>query len=83
MAEGEILTKHQVEFLDFVSTKSYITQCFYLTGGTALAAFYLHHHISEDLDFFNEREEVNLLLIKSILGEFKKKRRVLNCSKKY
>lgn len=25
---------------------------FYLTGGTALSAFYLHHRLSEDLDFF-------------------------------
>jgi len=29
---------------------------FYLTGGTALAAFYLHHRYSEDLDFFSETE---------------------------
>jgi predicted nucleotidyltransferase component of viral defense system len=27
---------------------------FYLTGGTALSAFYLHHRLSEDLDFFTE-----------------------------
>jgi hypothetical protein len=27
---------------------------FYLTGGTALSAFYLHHRLSEDLDFFAE-----------------------------
>ncbi|MDD4310358.1 MAG: nucleotidyl transferase AbiEii/AbiGii toxin family protein, partial [Candidatus Cloacimonetes bacterium] len=25
---------------------------FYLTGGTALDRFYLHHRYSEDLDFF-------------------------------
>ncbi|MFH1233514.1 MAG: nucleotidyl transferase AbiEii/AbiGii toxin family protein [Patescibacteria group bacterium] len=25
---------------------------FYLTGGTALAEFYLHHRLSEDLIFF-------------------------------
>lgn len=29
---------------------------FYLTGGTALSAFYLHHRWSEDLDFFSENE---------------------------
>lgn len=28
----------------------------YLTGGTALAGFYLHHRFSEDLDFFFEHE---------------------------
>ena len=25
---------------------------FYLTGGTALGRFYLHHRYSDDLDFF-------------------------------
>jgi len=29
-----------------------ILQGFYLTGGTALDRFYLHHRYSEDLDFF-------------------------------
>jgi len=30
-----------------------IAENFYLTGGTALAAFFLHHRFSEDLDFFS------------------------------
>lgn len=38
-----------------------------------MAAFYLHHRLSEDLDFFNENEEVNLRVITQILGKFKKK----------
>ncbi len=29
---------------------------FYLTGGTALAEYYLRHRLSEDLDFFSEQE---------------------------
>jgi hypothetical protein len=29
-----------------------VLQGFYLTGGTALDRFYLHHRYSEDLDFF-------------------------------
>jgi predicted nucleotidyltransferase component of viral defense system len=29
---------------------------FYLTGGTALAAFYLNHRFSDDLDFFSPQE---------------------------
>jgi predicted nucleotidyltransferase component of viral defense system len=29
---------------------------FYMTGGTALAAFYLQHRLSDDLDFFSEGE---------------------------
>ncbi|MBI3615527.1 MAG: nucleotidyl transferase AbiEii/AbiGii toxin family protein [Candidatus Omnitrophica bacterium] len=31
---------------------------FYLTGGTALAQFYLHHRKSQDLDFFTVTEEL-------------------------
>jgi len=27
---------------------------FFLTGGTAISEFYLHHRLSEDLDFFSE-----------------------------
>ncbi|NUO79480.1 nucleotidyl transferase AbiEii/AbiGii toxin family protein [candidate division KSB1 bacterium] len=33
------------------------TQDFYLTGGTALSAFYLHHRYSEDLDLFTQNDE--------------------------
>ncbi len=29
---------------------------FYLTGGTALAAYYLNHRISDDLDFFTDKD---------------------------
>ncbi|MBI3195017.1 MAG: nucleotidyl transferase AbiEii/AbiGii toxin family protein [Ignavibacteriae bacterium] len=35
---------------------------FYLTGGTALSAFYLQHRYSEDLDFFTStRENIHLI----------------------
>jgi predicted nucleotidyltransferase component of viral defense system len=30
---------------------------YYLTGGTALSAFYLGHRLSEDMDFFTDAEE--------------------------
>ena len=30
-----------------------ITHWFYLTGGTALAEFYLHHRLSDDIDLFS------------------------------
>lgn len=77
MARKEVLTVHQKEFLDFISDKVYITDNFYLTGGTALSAFYLQHRISEDLDFFNEKEEVNLLVLGRILDDFKKKKKLV------
>ncbi len=34
-----------------------ITDAYYLTGGTALSAYYLHHRYSEDLDFFTQDDD--------------------------
>lgn len=46
-----ILTPLQKKFLkEFF--KSFLGQKFFLTGGTALAEFYLKHRLSEDLDLF-------------------------------
>lgn len=73
MEKKEILTLQQRKFLEFLSQEGYICKNFYFTGGTALAVFYLHHRLSEDLDFFNEKEEVNPLAIKKIIGAFAKK----------
>lgn len=47
------LTPLQRRFLDAFS-KTELTKDFFLTGGTALAHFYLQHRLSEDLDFFAE-----------------------------
>ncbi len=47
----EILTSFQKELLKVIGRSS-LGDNFYLTGGTALAAFYLQHRFSEDLDFF-------------------------------
>lgn len=46
---------------------------FYLTGGTPLAAFYLLHRLSEDIDLFSEKQEVNLLSVRSFIGKVKNK----------
>ena len=51
-----ILTKNQLRFLESASKDDFLKKSFYLTGGTALAGFYLHHRLSEDLDFFSEKE---------------------------
>jgi predicted nucleotidyltransferase component of viral defense system len=48
----EILTPFQKQLLKVIGSSD-LAQNFYLTGGTALAAFYLHHRFSEDLDFFS------------------------------
>lgn len=47
----EILTPFQIQALKAIGGSA-LAQNFYLTGGTALAAFYLQHRLSEDLDFF-------------------------------
>lgn len=39
------------------------SQYFYFTGGTALSVFYLQHRISDDLDFFSERDFANESII--------------------
>lgn len=41
-----------------------------------MAAFYLYHRLSEDLDFFNEKEEVSLKAISRLLGKFEKENRI-------
>ena len=56
MANETILSKKQQELLDLIGRDKNLCQSFYLTGGTALAEFYLHHRYSEDLDFFSEHE---------------------------
>lgn len=52
----EILTAYQKRFIDCVANNKKFSSFFYLTGGTALAAFYLRHRYSEDLDFFGETD---------------------------
>jgi predicted nucleotidyltransferase component of viral defense system len=57
--DKKILTNRQIILLKSIAGEPYVRERFYLTGGTALAGFYLHHRLSEDLDFFSE-EEVDL-----------------------
>lgn len=52
--------------MDLISKQEEITKRFYLTGGTALAEFYLKHRYSEDLDFFSE-DQVDLLEVATFL----------------
>ena len=48
-----ILTPTQHKFLESIKKFPEITRWFYFTGGTALAEFYLHHRLSEDIDLFS------------------------------
>lgn len=46
-------TPKQRLIFDEVKKSDFIRQNFYFTGGTALSSVYLHHRLSEDLDFFS------------------------------
>lgn len=61
-----ILSGRQKLLLRLLASNQDIQQNFYLSGGTALAEFYLHHRYSEDLDFFTENE-VDPMAIQSFL----------------
>lgn len=56
MQKMGILTTKQKVILSLLAKEPMIADNFYLTGGTALAEFYLEHRLSEDLDFFSEQE---------------------------
>lgn len=51
-----LLTDRQRSLLGKIGAAKNLTGRFYLTGGTTLAEYYLHHRYSEDLDFFSETE---------------------------
>lgn len=66
-----ILTDRQMMFLDLLGKQKNLTNLLYLTGGTPLAAFYLHHRYSEDLDFFSE-EEIDIETVSVFVHEVKR-----------
>ena len=51
-----ILTPGQRQILAFLAKDKVFSKHFYLSGGTALSEYYLHHRLSEDLDFFSEQD---------------------------
>jgi len=59
------LNKNQKILIKLLSA-SLLVKKFYLSGGTALSAFYLHHRLSVDLDFFSDKpfsyEELTVFL---------------------
>ena len=62
-----ILTAKQLDFLELTQAQTSVTKRFYLTGGTALSEFYFKHRLSEDIDLFSEKEEVNPRVVESFL----------------
>lgn len=57
----EILNERQKQVLAAVSQEPALSD-FYLTGGTALAAYYFQHRFSEDLDLFSFNEPDKIFL---------------------
>jgi len=51
---NRILSDLQKEFLHFFK-RAELSRSFWLSGGTALSAFYLEHRYSEDLDLFSAK----------------------------
>jgi len=49
-----LLTPLQKRIISILGKESLFSKGFFLTGGTALAEFYLKHRLSGDLDFFTE-----------------------------
>lgn len=68
--EQALLTPEQQTALSLVGGDPDL-QMFYLSGGTALSAFYLRHRLSDDLDFFTQ-EPVRLVEVLSAIEEIRK-----------
>ena len=65
LKHNPILSDYQIEILKYFFTSSLGKQ-FFLTGGTGLAAFYLGHRLSKDLDLFTIEDFDSLELQKLI-----------------
>lgn len=72
MKVSKIITNTQKNILDIFSQNKYLTENFVLSGGTALAGFYLPYRFSEDLDFFS-LDEINVSDVTTFLKSLKSK----------
>lgn len=64
------LTSLQQQILTLLVKDKPFCKYFYLSGGTALSEYYLHHRISEDLDFFSEKE-IDKIWLNSLAKQIK------------
>lgn len=67
--EQKILTEEQKKVIYAVGQEQQLVN-FYLSGGTALAAYYFYHRISDDLDFFTS-EEIDKIFLHAFAGKLK------------
>ncbi len=71
LINNPILTPLHVEVCKTLFSNPEIAGSYFLTGGTALSAFYLQHRDSEDLDFFTH-EEIHRGFVETVQGLFTK-----------
>jgi len=71
LANNPILLPHQVKILREFFTSPF-GKDFFLTGGTALSAFYLAHRDSKDFDLFT-KDDLDLISLENTLQEITKK----------
>jgi len=69
--EQKILTANQIKVLSILSKSRELSDSFYLSGGTALAGYYIPYRLSDDLDFFC-KYEFEPLAIAAFLKKYKK-----------
>lgn len=69
-----ILNSFQINVLNELK-KNPLNNKFYLSGGTALSEYYLHHRFSEDLDFFTQ-DELDIEEIKKFITLISRKNRI-------
>lgn len=73
-----ILTPKQHKFLELTAADPKLVANFYLTGGTALSEFYLHHRLSEDIDLFCPTAEVDQKFVEIFLKRITPKMKVVS-----
>lgn len=66
-----ILNSIQKQILSILAKDAFFSKYFYLSGGTALSEYYLHHRLSDDLDFFSEKE-IDKIWLNSLTQKIKK-----------
>ncbi len=70
--EKTILTPLQKDAIKVIAECGDVSNLFYLTGGTALAEFYLRHRFSDDLDFFTNTAEFPTQAVESAVEKVRK-----------
>lgn len=66
MGKVKELTDKQLLIFDELTNDDFFRSEFYFGGGTALSSIYLHHRVSDDLDFFSQRKFDSLVLLNGI-----------------